>query len=66
LTQAHQDHFYQRALDNGLSVYQIAAGLAAMAISNKSEIVHVTLLAAGSVLVGALLWILSRADRQRR
>lgn len=65
LTQAHRSHFYQQALDNGFSVYQIVirvfflnlvlVGLAEIAVSNRSAIVQVTVLAVGAILVGGLL-----------
>ena len=64
LTQAHLSHFYQQALDNGFSVYQIVirvfflnlvlVGLAEIAVSNRSAIVQVTVLAVGAILVGGL------------
>ena len=65
LTQAHRSHFYQQALDNGFSVYQIVTrvfvlnailvGLAAIAVLNRSAIVEATVLAVGAILVGGLL-----------
>jgi UDP-N-acetylmuramyl pentapeptide phosphotransferase/UDP-N-acetylglucosamine-1-phosphate transferase len=65
LTQAHRSHFYQQALDNGFSVYQIVVrvfflnailvGLAAIAVLNRSAIVEATVLAVGAFLVGGLL-----------
>ena len=61
VAQAHRSHFYQRALDGGLSVYQIVggvfvvnvilAGFAAATILNNAPIVQVTMLAAGCALV---------------
>lgn len=75
VTQAHRSHFYQRALDNGFSVYQIIgrvfvlnlilAGLAAIAVFNDSAIVQMTMLAAGGILVGALLKAFSHASRRQ-
>jgi UDP-N-acetylmuramyl pentapeptide phosphotransferase/UDP-N-acetylglucosamine-1-phosphate transferase len=75
VTQAHRSHFYQRALDNGFSVYQIIgrvfvlnlilAGLAAIAVFNDSAIVQMTMLAAGGILVGALLKAFSHAGRRQ-
>ena len=70
--QAHRSHFYQRALDNGLSVYQIVgrifvvnvvlAALAAATIFSTTPVFQLTVLAAGCALVGALLWSFTRAD----
>jgi UDP-N-acetylmuramyl pentapeptide phosphotransferase/UDP-N-acetylglucosamine-1-phosphate transferase len=64
--QAHRSHFYQRAKAGGLSVNQIVGrvlrlniilvGLAAVTVVNPSPILQFTILAAGSILVGALLW----------
>ena len=55
--QAHRNHFYQRALDNGLTVYQIVgrlfvvniilAGLAAVTLLNNALMVQLTMLAVG-------------------
>jgi UDP-N-acetylmuramyl pentapeptide phosphotransferase/UDP-N-acetylglucosamine-1-phosphate transferase len=71
--QAHRSHFYQRAMDGGFNVYQIVSrvfavnivlvGLAALTLWNASFTVHVILLAAGSALVGALLWNFTRDCR---
>jgi UDP-N-acetylmuramyl pentapeptide phosphotransferase/UDP-N-acetylglucosamine-1-phosphate transferase len=73
LTQSHRSHFYQRALNNGFSVYQIVgrvfvlnlilAGLAAVAVLNGAAIVQMTMLAAGGILVGALLWTFGNRQR---
>jgi UDP-N-acetylmuramyl pentapeptide phosphotransferase/UDP-N-acetylglucosamine-1-phosphate transferase len=70
VTQAHRSHFYQRATDNGFSVYQIVgrvfainialAGLAALAVVNQSRVVHVLMVLAGSGLVAMLLWNFER------
>jgi UDP-N-acetylmuramyl pentapeptide phosphotransferase/UDP-N-acetylglucosamine-1-phosphate transferase len=66
VTQAHRTHFYQRAMDSGFNVYQIVGGvfavnvllaaLATISITHPSEELQITALAAGGVLVGALLW----------
>jgi len=75
LTQAHRSHFYQRALDNGFSVYQIVgyvfalnialAGLAAATTLNNSLALQLAVAAAGCVLVGALLWTFNCAHAKR-
>ena len=69
--QAHRSHFYQRALNNGLTVSQIVGrvfavnivlvGLAAATMSNASLWFQAAMLAIGSGLVGALLWNFNRA-----
>jgi UDP-N-acetylmuramyl pentapeptide phosphotransferase/UDP-N-acetylglucosamine-1-phosphate transferase len=76
VAQAHRSHFYQRALDGGLSVYQIVggvfvvnvilAGFAAATILNNAPIVQVTMLAAGCALVAALLWTFNYASHRHR
>lgn len=70
VTQAHRSHFYQRATDNGFSVYQIVgrvfainivlAGLATVAVVNQSRVVHVFMALVGSGLVAILLWNFAR------
>jgi len=65
ITQAHRSHFYQKAMDNGFSVYQIvgrvfainvALGcLAAITLVNQSKAIHVIMALIGSLLVGTLL-----------
>lgn len=70
ITQAHRSHFYQRALDGGLTVPQIvghvfalnvALGvLALLSVLSRSLMLDVIAIAAGSVLVAALLWKFSR------
>jgi UDP-N-acetylmuramyl pentapeptide phosphotransferase/UDP-N-acetylglucosamine-1-phosphate transferase len=70
VTQAHRSHFYQRATDNGFSVYQIVgrvfainivlAGLAALTVVSQSRSVHVFMILAGSGLVAILLWNFER------
>jgi len=70
VTQAHRSHFYQRALDGGLSVYQIVARvfaanitlatLAALSVLCRSSSVTIAALAAGGAVIGALLWSFGR------
>jgi UDP-N-acetylmuramyl pentapeptide phosphotransferase/UDP-N-acetylglucosamine-1-phosphate transferase len=70
VTQAHRTHFYQRATDRGLSVYQIVtrvflvnialAGLAMLAVLTESALIQAILLALGCVIVAALLWSFGR------
>jgi UDP-N-acetylmuramyl pentapeptide phosphotransferase/UDP-N-acetylglucosamine-1-phosphate transferase len=70
IAQAHRKHFYQRALDNGFSVYQIVgrvialniilAGSAAATILINSPILQLTMLAMGCAFVGILLWMFNR------
>jgi UDP-N-acetylmuramyl pentapeptide phosphotransferase/UDP-N-acetylglucosamine-1-phosphate transferase len=76
VTQAHRSHFYQRALDNGFSVYQIVgrvfavnivlAGCAAATILNISPMLQMTTVAVGFALVGALLWTFNSAHHRRQ
>jgi len=71
--QAHRSHFYQRAKDGGLGVYQIVgsvcatniilAGLAVVTLMNTSFALQVMTLIAGSSLVGFLLFKFNRASR---
>jgi UDP-N-acetylmuramyl pentapeptide phosphotransferase/UDP-N-acetylglucosamine-1-phosphate transferase len=73
VTQAHRSHFYQRALDGGLSVYAIVgrvflvniglSALAAATLFTSSRLLHVIALAAGCILVGLLLVRFARAKR---
>ncbi len=73
--QPHRSHFYQRALDNGLTVYQIVGrvfvvnivlvGLAAATLVNNAPIFQLAMLAAGCAVVAILLWTFSRADVTR-
>jgi UDP-N-acetylmuramyl pentapeptide phosphotransferase/UDP-N-acetylglucosamine-1-phosphate transferase len=73
ITQAHRSHFYQRALDNGFSVYQIVGrvfvvnlilvALAAVAFAHTSLTLQFALLLLGSSLVVALLWIFNTPRR---
>ena len=69
--QPHRSHFYQRALDKGLTVYQIVgrvfvvnivlAGLAAATLFNNTLAVQLAMLAAGCAAVAVLLWTFGRA-----
>ena len=73
LTQAHRDHFYQRAIDNGIGIYQIVgsvfalnivlAGLAAISMSATSAKYQIACLALGSILVAGVLWRFNSAKR---
>jgi UDP-N-acetylmuramyl pentapeptide phosphotransferase/UDP-N-acetylglucosamine-1-phosphate transferase len=75
VTQPHRSHFYQRALDNGLSVYQIVGrifvvntALAAFAVAtifSTAATFQLAVLAAGCALVGALLWSFTRTGVKR-
>jgi len=75
LTQAHRSHFYQRAMDSGFKVHQIVGGvftvnvalvaLAAISITHASVGLQITALAAGSVLVGLLLWRFNSPKHQQ-
>ena len=70
--QPHRSHFYQRALDNGLSVYQIVgrifvvnavlAAFAAATIFRTAATFQLAVLAAGCALVATLLWTFSRVS----
>jgi UDP-N-acetylmuramyl pentapeptide phosphotransferase/UDP-N-acetylglucosamine-1-phosphate transferase len=71
ITQAHRDHFYQRAVDGGYSVYQVAGTvfvlnvvlvvLAALSIRYGAAGQQIALLAIGMALVGTVLWKFSSA-----
>ncbi len=73
IMQAHRSHFYQRATDGGFSVSQIVGRifavnvvLALLALSTlvtASRVVHLGALAAGCLLVAALLWRFARGKR---
>lgn len=72
IMEAHRSHFYQRALDQGFSVYQVVAsvflvnlvlsGLAAASL-NDSRPRNAAMIAIGIVLVAALLWIFNGRRR---
>jgi len=76
ITQAHRSHFYQRALEHGFSVRQIVlrvfivnallAALAAASIVNASVALQAATLAAGCVIVGALLYGFVRSRGPKR
>ena len=73
VTQAHRSHFYQRAMDNGFTVYQIIgrvfatniilSGLAAVTMLQTSIAIHAMMLTMGGALVGALLFRFNRISR---
>jgi UDP-N-acetylmuramyl pentapeptide phosphotransferase/UDP-N-acetylglucosamine-1-phosphate transferase len=75
ITQPHRSHFYQRALDNGLSVYQIVGRIlvvngflvafAAANIFRTAATLQLPVLAAGCALVAALLWSFTRASAKQ-
>jgi UDP-N-acetylmuramyl pentapeptide phosphotransferase/UDP-N-acetylglucosamine-1-phosphate transferase len=66
ILQAHRSHFYQRAMDGGLRVYQVVGrvfllnialiGLAVTTLLTASYLLHGAALIAGCVLVGLLLY----------
>ena len=66
IMKAHRRHFYQRAFDGGISVHHIIGrvfavnvilvALAAATILNNSPTFQLTILMAGAILVGVLLW----------
>ena len=70
IAQAHRTHFYQRAMDNGLSVTRIVRRvvttniflvvLAALSLVTQSVPAHIFLVVAGSAAVGLLLWTFGR------
>jgi len=70
ITQAHRSHFYQKAMDNGFSVYQIVgrvfainvalACLATITLVNQFRAIHIIVVLIGSLLVGILLWNFAR------
>ena len=70
VTQAHRSHFYQRATDNGFRAIEIVgrvfalnvalAALAYATLLTPSQLVHVAAVAAGCVLVSALLYRFSQ------
>ena len=74
--QAHRSHFYQRAMDGGMSVTAIVGrvllvniGLIALGVTTlltPSYLAHVAALLAGCVLVGLLLVRFAAASTQRR
>jgi UDP-N-acetylmuramyl pentapeptide phosphotransferase/UDP-N-acetylglucosamine-1-phosphate transferase len=73
ITQAHRSHFYQRAVDGGMTVSQVVArvftlnlaliALAAATLALPSPIFHAACLATGIVLVALLLVRFARAER---
>jgi UDP-N-acetylmuramyl pentapeptide phosphotransferase/UDP-N-acetylglucosamine-1-phosphate transferase len=73
LMQAHRRHFYQQAIDSGLSVYQVVGrvfllnvGLIAFAATTllvPSQLLHAALLATGCLFVTLLLHSFARARK---
>ena len=73
ITQAHRSHFYQRAMDNGFTVYQIVgrvfatnillSGLATVTLLQTSIAIDAMMLTVGGALVGALLLRFNRTSR---
>jgi len=73
LWRAHRSHFYQRATDRGFSVPDVVArifavnlALAALALTTvlaRGRLTDIAALGAGAVLVGGLLWALSRGRK---
>jgi UDP-N-acetylmuramyl pentapeptide phosphotransferase/UDP-N-acetylglucosamine-1-phosphate transferase len=73
ITEAHRRHFYQRALDGGLSVYHIVlrvfsinvalVALASLTVVNGAPSLNLAAFAAGCILVGTLLWTFEYAGR---
>lgn len=71
--QAHRSHFYQRALDGGLSVYQIVGRVFALNIAlivlatatllSPSRLLHLAAVVAGCILVALLLSRFARVKR---
>lgn len=74
VTQAHRSHFYQRAVDGGMNIYQVVGavfavnvalvGLAAITIVTASVTLHAAALVVGASLVGALLLKFAQARPQ--
>jgi len=75
ITQAHRTHFYQRATDNGLSVFQIVGrvfvlnigltSLSATIVLTQSLTAHVVAIAVGVALVALLLWDFARTHSNK-
>jgi UDP-N-acetylmuramyl pentapeptide phosphotransferase/UDP-N-acetylglucosamine-1-phosphate transferase len=73
LMQAHRQHFYQRAMDRGVSVYRIVgsvfllnvalAALATATVLVPSRLLHVACVAVGGVMVCLLLYRFERGNR---
>jgi UDP-N-acetylmuramyl pentapeptide phosphotransferase/UDP-N-acetylglucosamine-1-phosphate transferase len=71
ILQAHRRHFYQQAIDSGMSVYQIVTrvfvanviliALAAMTLYYSSHFMHAVALTAGCAVVGLLLFSFGRS-----
>jgi UDP-N-acetylmuramyl pentapeptide phosphotransferase/UDP-N-acetylglucosamine-1-phosphate transferase len=75
IMQAHRSHFYQRAIERGLTAYQVVSrvflvnialiGLAAATVSVPSRLVHAAALAIGSGVVALLLRYFVRGEATR-
>jgi UDP-N-acetylmuramyl pentapeptide phosphotransferase/UDP-N-acetylglucosamine-1-phosphate transferase len=75
VTQAHRDHFYQRAIDSGLNIYQIVGsvfaaniilvGLAVISVNNPSAEFQILTLMVGSAVVGGMLWKFNSSNHLR-
>jgi len=74
ISEAHRDHFYQRAVDGGYTVYRVVGSvflvnvmLAALAVAstffNGSAGYQLALLVVGGALVGTLIWGFAAAER---
>jgi UDP-N-acetylmuramyl pentapeptide phosphotransferase/UDP-N-acetylglucosamine-1-phosphate transferase len=73
ITQAHRGHFYQRAVDGGMTVFQVVARvfilnvaltvLATATVLAPGRLTNVVLLASGCTLVAWLLRRFARANR---
>jgi UDP-N-acetylmuramyl pentapeptide phosphotransferase/UDP-N-acetylglucosamine-1-phosphate transferase len=72
IMQAHRQHFYQKAVDNGLSVSRTVSrvfatnvalvGAASLTLYNNTPTMQVTAVTAGATLVAALLWRLHKVS----
>ena len=74
IAEAHRDHFYQRAVDGGYTVYRVVGSvflvnvvLAALAVASTffdgSAGYQLALLVVGGALVGTLIWGFAAAER---
>jgi|SRR6185312_5547824 UDP-N-acetylmuramyl pentapeptide phosphotransferase/UDP-N-acetylglucosamine-1-phosphate transferase len=75
ISEAHRDHFYQRAVDGGYTVYRVVGSvflvnivLAALAVASTffdgSAGYQLALLVVGGALVGTLIWGFAAAERR--
>ncbi len=70
---AHRQHFYQTAVDKGLSVYQTVGGVfaanvaligaASLTLYDKTPAMQLIAVAAGAAIVATLLWSLRNTSR---